>query len=129
MGFFDFVRRIADPLEIFGSQDIDEENDPFASLSRLIDPAGELLAGRSTVEEFLDPIGLFADEELPDIEDLAVDEDADTSLAEDIGATPAALSARRRALARKGRQSTFRTGGGGVVQTAVTGKPTLIRKR
>ena len=120
MGFFDFVRRVVDPFEIGGEQD-DEDTEGFEGLAAIIDPAGEFLAGRQPETNIiLDPLGLFDDPEDPtDIPDVA-DEDA--------GLTPAALGARRKALARKGRQSTFRTGGQGVLQTATPQKPTLFRE-
>lgn len=119
MGFFDFVRRIADPFEITGEQEVDED-DSFGPIAAIIDPFGEFASGRQDVEQVLDPLGLFSEpEDAPEVPSVA-DEEA--------GLTPAALGARRKALARKGRQSTFRTGGQGVLQTATPQKPTLFRE-
>jgi len=126
MGFFDFVRESVDPIGLFADY-ADEEDDPGAQLGikvrNLISPQAAVQRGELTPEEALDPLGLFSDaeeeEEFPDVADDDTQEQ---------GLTPAALAARRKALARKGRQSTFRTGGKGVVQTATTQKPTLIRE-
>ena len=118
MGFFDVLTRLAAPFSV-----VPEENESQRVLTSIIDPIGEFAAGRSDIEQTLDPLGLFAegDEDevdLPDpVDPVVEDEDG-----------PGALAARRRSLARKGRQSTFRTGGQGVVQTATLQKPTLVRE-
>ncbi len=103
MGFFDFVKK---GFEGAGFS----SGDPlFLGSGGMDDP---------DYEGMFDPLGLFGgDEEEEEEPDLPVDEE-----------DPEALAARRRTLARKGRQSTFRTGGKGVVQTATTQKPMLVRE-